>query len=124
MNDLKMINDTFGHQAGDEALQLIGEQMKNSIRTSDAAARLGGDEFAIIYRHMGLEEGQKKIADLRTAFLELHLTSCNMSFSLAIGGASYPEETTDEDGLLKLADDRMYEHKRVLKQGRTSKNSL
>ena|GEM_PF-938416 len=115
MNDLKYINDNIGHDAGDQALKEIGKELKRLARTSDVPARLGGDEFAILFRHMGLNEAEQKVAELKTAFSKLTLSEYNHEFSLAVGGSSYPEEASSAEQLLSLADDRMYEHKRKIK---------
>lgn len=116
MNNLKYINDTFGHAAGDAALRTIAVKLKETIRASDIVARLGGDEFAIILKHMDLEDGQQKVAELRPHFAQLDLPDHKVAFSLAVGGVTYPTEAATQETLLKLADDRMYEHKRYMKK--------
>lgn len=115
MNNLKFINDNIGHQAGDHALKRIGEELCKVARQSDVPARLGGDEFAIIFRHTGLSDSQQLIANLKQHFSALTVSGADYTISLAVGGASYPEETDNEEHLLKLADDRMYEAKRIMK---------
>lgn len=115
MNNLKYINDTFGHDAGDEALLTISAYLKKVTRQSDLPARLGGDEFAILYPYMDYRSAQTKIAELKLLFAHLQLEQADAAFSLAVGGASYPDEAPDADTLLSLADDRMYKHKREMK---------
>lgn len=115
MNNLKDLNDNIGHDAGDEALKTCGKVIRDVIHTSDVAGRLGGDEFGIIFRHMDTLTGQQTVAKFKKAFAALYLPTYNYHFTLAVGSASYPAEITDLDGLLKLAADRMYEHKRYLK---------
>jgi len=115
MNNLKYINDTFGHDAGDEALLTIAAYLKKATRQSDLPARLGGDEFAILYPYMDHKSAQTKIAELKLLFANLQLKQADAAFSLAVGGASYPDEAADADTLLSLADDRMYKHKREMK---------
>lgn len=121
MNNLKFINDNIGHHAGDSALKQIGEELCLSARQSDIPARLGGDEFAIILRHTGLDDGQQLIESLRQRFRALAVDGADYTISLAVGGASYPEETDNEEQLLKLADDRMYEAKRIMKQNQNKR---
>jgi len=116
MNNLKFINDNIGHHAGDSALKRIGEELSLVARQSDVPARLGGDEFAIIFRHTGLADGCQIIENLRHRFSALPVNGENYTVSLAVGGACYPEEADNEEQLLKLADDRMYEAKRIMKQ--------
>ncbi|WP_312561441.1 GGDEF domain-containing protein [Anaerospora sp.] len=115
MNNLKYINDTLGHDAGDEALLTIAAYLKKATRQSDLPARLGGDEFAILYPYMDHKGAQTKITELKLLFANLQLKQADAAFSLAVGGASYPDEATDADTLLSLADDRMYKHKREMK---------
>ncbi|MDR3589982.1 MAG: GGDEF domain-containing protein [Negativicutes bacterium] len=119
MNDLKYINDNLGHDAGDRCLQEIGRALKQEAQGSDLPARLGGDEFAIIFRHMGLTEAEQRIAQLKESFSKLPLSGYHHMFSLAVGGASYPEETNSVKELLSLADNRMYEHKHQIKTKKT-----
>ncbi|GAV22763.1 sensor domain-containing diguanylate cyclase [Carboxydothermus pertinax] len=116
MNGLKEINDSLGHGAGDQALKLIGQKIRENIRQSDIGARLGGDEFGIIYRKMGLEEGKNKVLELKKRFSALELKKYQRKFSLAVGGATYPVEAGNTEILLKLADDRMYEDKSKVKR--------
>ena len=115
MNDLKILNDTLGHEAGDEALQTTARLLNQLTRQSDLPARLGGDEFAILFHGMNLKEAQDRITALRSTFSAIKLAKADRFISLAVGGASYPEEATTTEQLLSLADDRMYEYKRKMK---------
>ena len=115
MNDLKTLNDTLGHEAGDEALKTTARLLNQLTRQSDLPARLGGDEFAILFHGMNLKEAQDRITALRSTFSAIKLTKADRFISLAVGGASYPEEATTTEQLLSLADDRMYEYKRWMK---------
>lgn len=118
MNDLKYLNDHFGHEAGDAALRLIARTMREAARHSDVPARIGGDEFGILLRHLPLDEAGAKVDAIRGLFAALALPEYSHTFSAAVGAACYPGEADDEDGLLRLADDRMYEHKRRIKAAR------
>lgn len=117
MNGLKYINDHLGHEAGDAALQTIGRTLKAAARGCDVPARLGGDEFALLLRHVGLDEAAERLDELKATFAGLPLPEYDHVFSLAVGGACYPAEGCSLEQLLSLADDRMYEHKRLLKAG-------
>lgn len=116
MNNLKYINDTFGHNAGDEALLATARLIKGLIRKSDIPARLGGDEFALILRYMTAEEAAVRILELKNALRAVPLESTDHTFSLSIGSASFPEEGSSINELLRLADDRMYRNKREMKE--------
>lgn len=122
MNGLKYVNDNLGHAAGDQALRMIGRLLKEATGKSGIPARLGGDEFAILYQGVGLTAGQDKVCYLKEHFSSLDLAGFDFTFSLAVGGVSYPEEAKDEDTLLKIADDRMYEHKRKIKAAQDKNN--
>lgn len=115
MNGLKYVNDNLGHSAGDQALKLIGKQLKQHIQRPAFAARLGGDEFAAVYPGVDQAAGGTVIQTLRENFASIRLEGYDLTFALAAGGASYPAEAGDLELLVTLADDRMYEHKRLLK---------
>lgn len=116
MNGLKFVNDHLGHAAGDHALKVIGKLLKEASGKLGVAARLGGDEFAIAYQNMPLHAASSLVDELREQFSAIKLPEYNIIFSLAIGGATFPDEAGDDETLIKLADDRMYEHKRNVKQ--------
>lgn len=115
MNGLKFINDTLGHGAGDQALKEIARLLALEAGKTGIAARLGGDEFAIVFYNMGRDAANVKAEELRQKFSAIKLPNYDVMFSLAVGAASAPEEGTDDEALMKLADDRMYEHKRKIK---------
>jgi diguanylate cyclase (GGDEF)-like protein len=115
MNGLKYVNDNLGHSAGDLALKLIGKQLRQYIQRPAFAARLGGDEFAAVYPGIDQAAGETVVQTLRENFASIRLEGYDLTFALAAGGASYPAEAGDLELLVKIADDRMYEHKRLLK---------
>ena len=115
MNDLKVINDQLGHNAGDLALKTVGQYLYSVSRLGDLPVRLGGDEFAIIFRQMDNVQGAAMVRELRTSAHSIPLPGFDHHISLAVGGACYPADADDIDTLLKIADDRMYEHKRLMK---------
>ncbi|MFW5736075.1 MAG: GGDEF domain-containing protein, partial [Halanaerobium sp.] len=59
LDNLKFVNDNFGHQAGDDYIVRAAELIKDSIRTEDIAARIGGDEFAVILEQTGSSGAEK-----------------------------------------------------------------
>jgi diguanylate cyclase (GGDEF)-like protein len=115
LNGFKMINDTLGHQAGDQVLREVSSHLRKSVRASDTLARLGGDEFIIVATD--LEEGQSAdhfVEAVRSAMERpILVDGQSMIVSASLGMAVYPDDADDSIKLLRIADQRMY----ALKQG-------
>ena len=118
LNGFKQINDSLGHDIGDELLQHISRSLRNAIRTPDTLARLGGDEFIIIATDLPSDLSVDLITvgslDRITHALQkpFHVAGHTLSVTGSVGIAIYPDDTTDEVLLRRLADDRMYQQKR------------
>jgi diguanylate cyclase (GGDEF)-like protein len=115
LDRFKEVNDTMGHHAGDDLLQTVAQRLGTAIRQSDLVARLGGDEFVIlIEEHGGPEEvmivAQKIISMLERPVL---IDWREVAISGSLGIASYPEDGTDLDTLVKNADAAMYRAKEL-----------
>lgn len=65
LDQFKLINDSYGHSAGDELLRQLGELLKNSVRKRDTLARLGGDEFGVLMEHCNLQQAERVAEGLR-----------------------------------------------------------
>jgi len=113
LNRFKEINDTLGHQFGDELLFEIGHRLTGTLRDSDTVSRLGGDEFAVT---VFVREGSlatdvaQKIGDVVEAPFTLAGVSIDVTASMGI--ALYPQHATDAETLMKRADVAMYEAKK------------
>lgn len=105
MNNLKYINDTYGHMP---AIQPCKPWRQLCAGT---CARLGGDEFGIVLKYVGLNEASSKGETLRQELANVELPGYKWSFSAAVGWATFPKEAKDIDGLMHLADKRIYMHK-------------
>ncbi len=113
LDQFKYINDTSGHQAGDELLKVVAKTLMRIVRTTDVVARLGGDEFAVLLpgaTSSGAVEVVKKIAAQLNSS-EIAIQGRNYKISASIGIAMYPEHGTDVDELLAVADLAMYQAK-------------
>jgi diguanylate cyclase (GGDEF)-like protein len=119
INDFKMINDVFGHDAGDQALIEFALRLKTNIRQNDFAARFAGDEFVIMLNNVrtknDLEPIRSKIEKALSAPLK-SFDAKDLTLIGAIGVAHYPEDATTVDELLVVADKQMYANKAVLKK--------
>ncbi len=115
VDDLKTVNDRFGHDQGDVLLKELARIIKTRARASDVAARLGGDEFVVLTPDTDLvgasEVGQRLWSEAHLS--RLQMDDREVGFSVSIGIASYPSYAASTEGLLKKADEAMYEAKRA-----------
>ncbi len=119
LDRFKLINDTLGHDAGDNLLMEIARRLTGSLRASDTVARLGGDEFVVLVEEVTdpayiIDVAQKLIEALGEP---LTLSDQEYRMTASIGIASYPDDAGDMQGLLKNADIAMY---RAKEQGRNN----
>lgn len=118
LNDLKSVNDNYGHEAGDLLLRKFAQGVNENIMEDDNFARHGGDEFAIIFRDNDMSQTKMKISKIRQAFLNHPFTYCGKtitSINFACGIVQFPSDGSEFQDLMKLADIRMYEDKRIQK---------
>ncbi|MHB1258299.1 MAG: putative bifunctional diguanylate cyclase/phosphodiesterase [Thiobacillus sp.] len=113
LDHFKHINDTLGHEAGDQLLQEVANRLKACLRDSDTVARLGGDEFVVLLPE--LDEGkyvsavaQKILSAVARPFI---LVGEEFRVTASIGISTYPQDGLDEQTLTKNADIAMYQAK-------------
>jgi diguanylate cyclase (GGDEF)-like protein/PAS domain S-box-containing protein len=113
LDRFKLINDTFGHHAGDELLVQVADRLRESVRAEDVVARLGGDEFTILLTEVEGAEGVLRAARQVAAALRapLSLIQEKVVVRPSIGGAAFPEDGETTDELLRAADDAMFRAK-------------
>ncbi len=119
MDGFKAINDTLGHQRGDEALKAMAEIFRKTVRDSDLVARISGDEFALLLLDTSAQNLDVMAKRLQKQISE-HNSGKASGFTLAvsIGIADYDhEKPCSIDELIRLADTRMYEEKKRKKEG-------
>ncbi|MFL5843820.1 MAG: HD domain-containing phosphohydrolase [Solirubrobacteraceae bacterium] len=107
LDRFKLINDTAGHAAGDRLLRSAAGALAGACRTSDHAFRVGGDEFALLLPDARPEQAGQVAERVRSAIASLH-DELDVSFGIA----SWPEDGPTREGLLALADERLYAMKR------------
>jgi diguanylate cyclase (GGDEF)-like protein len=125
LDGMKAINDSFGHEAGDQALVDTARVMRETFRNSDVLARLGGDEFAVLAAGGSGDCGPQLEARLREQ-VRIHNATAGRPFtlSLSVGYAhSEPSQPCSFQELLARADSRMYERKRTGRPGRDGRAS-
>lgn len=117
LDKFKPVNDTYGHHAGDMLLKHIARLLSNFVREDDIVARIGGDEFIILFHSISKENEIKKMVQRLYTIPEknpLHYTNTDIiEFGFSIGYASYPHDASDAQELLNIADQAMYENKKM-----------
>ena len=113
LDHFKEINDTYGHQVGDEVLVSLGNLLQRSIRQGDIACRYGGDEFLIIMPGIHEEDAEQRAETLRHEVKNIPINSSKEKafVTVSIGIAVYPKHGNDLDHIVKASDDALYEAK-------------
>lgn len=108
--NFKRINDSFGHEIGDEVIKKIASRLKKCVRQVDTVARLGGDEFAIILPDLEQKEDAITVANriVEEFGKPSEIKGHTIHFNVDIGLAMYPEHTVDQKELVRFADEAMY----------------
>jgi diguanylate cyclase (GGDEF)-like protein len=116
LNGFKQINDTWGHQAGDEVLRIVGRRLAAAVRDGDLVARWGGDEFVALMPGISAEEmgvrRARQIAELVGGRTRVDGVPESLRVKVSVGVALSPAHAIDLDDLLDVADDAMYRAKR------------
>ena len=119
LDNFKSVNDTLGHQFGDELLRLLAKRLPKVLREQDTLARLGGDEFAVVLPNIEQTEDVRRMAqrlvDAVRAPFEIDGHTVPVTVSIGIAVADTPECTADH--LLRYADMALYEAKRNGRNG-------
>jgi diguanylate cyclase (GGDEF)-like protein len=116
LDNFKVINDTFGHAAGDEMIREIGNIILTSFRKTDIAGRIGGEEFAVVLKNASLKEAKKAAEKFRetVAKRKVIYDEKEISFTVSIGVAAIRDNTrdiNDIEDIFKKADDALYKAK-------------
>lgn len=109
IDHFKSINDTFGHDAGDEALRKVGQLLSHRLRGSDSVFRLGGEEFLALLFDTGFGDAQRVAEELRHTF-EAQPFIKDRTLTVSIGVATLAKEET-ADQWMKRVDERLYSAK-------------
>lgn len=114
LDDFKVINDTYGHHAGDLALVEVAERLQQLIRVYDICARYGGDEFVVVLAGCDAENAARRAETLRRAVADLVLgtsTPVRLPLQISVGVSAFPADGQTLYELLAVADTRMFSEK-------------
>ncbi len=113
LDRFKHYNDTYGHLAGNDALQRVAQAIRETVRTVDFAARYGGEEFAVIVPQVDAAALLAIAERIRTNIAALPAPVDGAAVTVSIGAALYPDDARDRETLFKCADARLYEAKEL-----------
>ncbi|MER3410009.1 MAG: hypothetical protein C4305_07345 [Thermoleophilia bacterium] len=121
LDDFKSVNDTRGHVVGDSLLRAVGRRLQTAAREGDVVARVGGDEFIVLLADLDRESAESVAkavaARVRSCFSDsFFLLGSEIRVQASVGMALFPFQAKDEQELLVLADQAMYEIKRRRKR--------
>lgn len=113
LDGFKAVNDTYGHEIGDELLISVSQRMKTVLREGDTLARMGGDEFVAILADLEQPQDYELILErlLQAASAPVTVGAAVLYVSASIGVTLYPQDDADADILLRQADQAMYQAK-------------
>ena len=112
LDHFKLVNDTLGHEAGDQLLIMATKRITEKARATDSLCRLGGDEFVMVMEGASPQDGHRLVRDIIAAFstpFEIH--NQRVYCTTSIGVSVYPDDTTDPQTLVVYADLAMYRAK-------------
>ncbi|MCP5494844.1 MAG: EAL domain-containing protein [Leptospiraceae bacterium] len=113
LDNFKQVNDTLGHNAGDQFIKSVAKQIKQSVKEADTVARLSGDEFIVLVNGCNSKEEVIQLANQILSRLQYPTTIQDHDFqiSASIGISFFPDDGTDMESLIKHADLAMYQAK-------------
>jgi diguanylate cyclase (GGDEF)-like protein/PAS domain S-box-containing protein len=113
LDHFKTINDSLGHESGDQLLRVVADRLRECIRRHDTVARLGGDEFVLLLPEINGAEDLGSVAEkVQTALAKpLTLAEHPLTISASLGASIFPDHAGSIDNLVRLADRAMYDAK-------------
>ena len=112
IDDFKSINDTFGHDIGDQVLRDVAQEIKNHLRKIDYLFRFGGEEFVALLPGAEKESAMRTAERIRDVVARTVKAEDSRYITISIGGSIYPDDAKDEEELFRRADRALYRAKR------------
>lgn len=113
LDHFKLVNDTYGHKAGDEVLKDLGALLEAQAREGDIPCRYGGEEFVLVFPRMTLDVARQRAEQWREAFAgrKTRHGELEIAVTMSVGLASYPEHGATAEALVECADQALYRAK-------------
>jgi diguanylate cyclase (GGDEF)-like protein len=112
LDHFKLVNDTLGHEAGDQLLMMATKRISEKVRATDVLCRLGGDEFVMVMEGASPQDGHRLVRDIIAAFsTPFEILKQRVYCTTSIGVSVYPDDTQDPQTLVVYADLAMYRAK-------------
>ena len=110
LDNFKKVNDTLGHDAGDELLSALSERLRGLVAQKDVVSRMGGDEFMILLRDVDIRSSIQRIADriIKAVKRPIRIRDQDIEVTASIGIATYPEDALTAEELMRNADLALY----------------
>jgi diguanylate cyclase (GGDEF)-like protein len=113
LDHFKALNDTYGHNIGDDALREFGRVIGTALRATDTPGRWGGEEFIVLLPQLGSAEAREVAERMRAAVAQHPFTSAGIHLTCSAGVATYPHFGNDRNALVAAADEAMYAAKHL-----------
>ncbi len=114
LDQFKQVNDTYGHETGDNLLNAVANRLKSALVFDGYVSRIGGDEFLILIDNLTPDQIAKQLKNLRTQLSEtFNINGHHLNIIASLGVALYPENGNTVDDLVSAADSQMYEEKKT-----------
>ncbi|NUP95952.1 MAG: GGDEF domain-containing protein [Planctomycetaceae bacterium] len=115
LDGFKNVNDTHGHEAGDEVLKVVARRLGSTLRAGDTVARLGGDEFVLLLPGVQGADEARRVGEKVVAALEVPIPfrEAKFAISASVGVALFPRDGTEPETLMRRADKAMYRAKEL-----------
>lgn len=121
VDNFKLINDERGHLEGNRLLRMLAEVMKAHCRDYDYVARMGGDEFVLVFGGLGRDHASMRMAHFKRSVEEEIRARSGYDLAISVGWASYPDDGSDAEELLSVADREMYRTKQTSESRRKTR---
>jgi diguanylate cyclase (GGDEF)-like protein len=108
IDNFKQVNDLYGHEAGDHALQALADHISTAFSGDNIRGRFGGDEFFVILKNTTLEHAEETVRTFTEKKISYYTKEGKKTFTISAGYAAYPEQTDDHNQVINLADDALY----------------